>query len=394
MTRPWLVTGCRGQLGSALEALLRDAGVPCAGVAHAELDIADAARCARCSRRGGQRACSTPRASPTSTAASASPRPPCAATPKARRLAEACRDAGDPARPRLDRLRVRGAGTAAVSRGRSAGAALGLRAHQARRRARGARRRSPDSWSSAPAGSSARRNFVAAILDQAARRRSGELVRTAARRGRPARAPDLRRRPRCGPLAAGRSRAPASTIWPTRARRPGGTWPALPRRGGVSRSRDTEDLDGRSEGRCAATCLVRPRYREGRIRKVSSLRPHRDAVKAYLHRRRLRCGDPLGGTSLSANRTLRRILVTGRRRVHRLAPVSAPARRGLRGARLRQPAHRPRRERRAAARSRALPVPALRRDQLPARGRASSTRSCTSRRRRRPRTSSACRSRS
>jgi dTDP-4-dehydrorhamnose reductase len=44
MAAPWLVTGCRGQLGSALLALLRRGGVPCVGVAHAELDVADAAR--------------------------------------------------------------------------------------------------------------------------------------------------------------------------------------------------------------------------------------------------------------------------------------------------------------------------------------------------------------
>jgi dTDP-4-dehydrorhamnose reductase len=43
MPQPWLVTGCRGQLGSALRDLLRIQGVPCVGVAHADLDIADAA---------------------------------------------------------------------------------------------------------------------------------------------------------------------------------------------------------------------------------------------------------------------------------------------------------------------------------------------------------------
>lgn len=43
MSQPWLVTGCRGQLGSALCEQLAAAGVPVFGVAHAELDIADAA---------------------------------------------------------------------------------------------------------------------------------------------------------------------------------------------------------------------------------------------------------------------------------------------------------------------------------------------------------------
>ncbi len=43
MSQPWLVTGCRGQLGSALCDLLRVAAVPCVGLAHSDLDIADAA---------------------------------------------------------------------------------------------------------------------------------------------------------------------------------------------------------------------------------------------------------------------------------------------------------------------------------------------------------------
>ena len=43
MARPWLVTGARGQLGSALCERLAAAGVPVRGLAHAELDVADAA---------------------------------------------------------------------------------------------------------------------------------------------------------------------------------------------------------------------------------------------------------------------------------------------------------------------------------------------------------------
>jgi dTDP-4-dehydrorhamnose reductase len=43
MARPWLVTGARGQLGTALCDRLAAAGVPVRGFAHAELEVADAA---------------------------------------------------------------------------------------------------------------------------------------------------------------------------------------------------------------------------------------------------------------------------------------------------------------------------------------------------------------
>jgi dTDP-4-dehydrorhamnose reductase len=43
MSRPWLVTGCRGQLGSALCERLAGQGVAFVGRGHAELDIADPA---------------------------------------------------------------------------------------------------------------------------------------------------------------------------------------------------------------------------------------------------------------------------------------------------------------------------------------------------------------
>jgi len=42
MARPWLVTGARGQLGTALCERLAAAGVPARGFAHAELEVADA----------------------------------------------------------------------------------------------------------------------------------------------------------------------------------------------------------------------------------------------------------------------------------------------------------------------------------------------------------------
>jgi dTDP-4-dehydrorhamnose reductase len=43
----WIVTGCRGQLGSALTSLLARTGQPCFALGHAELDIGDAEAVAR-----------------------------------------------------------------------------------------------------------------------------------------------------------------------------------------------------------------------------------------------------------------------------------------------------------------------------------------------------------
>ena len=335
------------------------AGVAVRGVAH-RARHRGRRRGARAARgaASGRRARTRP-ASPTSTAASASPRPPRAAT--ARAPARAGR--GLPRRRRSRLVHVStdyvfaGDGTRPYREDDPTGAALALRAHQARRRARRARAPRRTSWSCARAGSSgAGRNFVAAILDQAAQRRSGELSGTAARRRRPARAPDLRgrsRRRRSGGWS--KSARAASTMSPTRARPPGGTWPASAstRRAAATSTIErisTGDLDARR----AAPRLVRARHVEGRGagNRAAPLAGGRAGLPAL--GRIAAAGDRLGGNALSAEPSAAAHPRDGRRRLHRLAPVPAPDRRGLRGDRLRQPAHGPRREHRAAARPRAL----------------------------------------
>jgi dTDP-4-dehydrorhamnose reductase len=195
MSRPWLVTGNRGQLGTALEALLGAAGVEVEGV-DLEVDIADAdaVRAKLAARRWGG----------VLNAAAFTQVDRCEREPEAAArgntegpaiLAHACRDAGialahvstdyvfdgqgtrpyredDLASPRSSYGRTKLAGERAV-----------LEA-------------SPDflivrtSWVFGRG-----RNFIAAILDQAAKRRSGEVsgpLRVVDdQRGRPTYAADL-----------------------------------------------------------------------------------------------------------------------------------------------------------------------------------------------------------
>jgi dTDP-4-dehydrorhamnose reductase len=196
MSQPWLVTGCRGQLGSALQDLLREAGVPCVGVAHAELDIADVAavRAWFSERRpaGVLNAAGF-------THVDRCEREPAAAargnTEGPRVLAEACRAAGirlahvstdyvfsgegrrpyredDPPAPRSTYGRTKLEGERAVLA--ASPSFLVVRT----------------SWVFGHG-----RNFIVAILDQAARRRSGELSEplrvVADQTGRPTYAVDL-----------------------------------------------------------------------------------------------------------------------------------------------------------------------------------------------------------
>ena len=196
MADPWLVTGCRGQLGSALCEHLAAAGVAARGLAHAELDIADAAAVRAC--LAARRTAGVLNAAAFTQVDRCEREPAAAARGNAEgpaALARACREAGvrlvhvstdyvfDGSGARPYREEDAPAPRSAYGRTKLEGERAVLAASPAFLVVR-------TSWVFGRG-----RNFLAAILDQAARRRSGELsgpLRVVDdQRGRPTYAADL-----------------------------------------------------------------------------------------------------------------------------------------------------------------------------------------------------------
>ena len=229
-------------------------------------------------------------------------------------------------RPRLDRLRLRRPGRPPLRRVRPGRPALGLRANEARRRARGAGRRGPARRRAQLVAVRCRRAQLPGDDAPARRRRSGATV---AERGvgrhRPDRLPDVHRAPGRGPRRSGRA---AGRRFVRRTVRPAGSTTApgpgsargtssrsrsSPRRGRLpgDRRRAARRWRARRRGRpgvCSASerpdALVLPGV-GGRSRRV----PRRDRTDRSVTRRR--AGRGAGGGAV-------KLLVCGGGGLHRL----------------------------------------------------------------------------